>query len=84
MVMNIVFSAYGRQDEFEADRLGIKYLHQAGYDPNATIATLQTLQRESKGVGAPAVLRSHPHIPDRIEAAKREIRLIHGWSAPLE
>ncbi len=84
MVMNIVFSAYGRRDEYEADRLGIKYLHQAGYDPDATIVTLQTLQRESKGVGAPTVLRSHPHIPDRIEAAKREIQLIHGWSAPLE
>ena len=83
MVMGIVFSAYGRQDEYEADRLGIKYLYQAGYDPNATISTLQTLQRESKGVGAPTVLRSHPHIPDRIEAAKKEIQLINRWSAPL-
>jgi len=84
MVMGIVFSAYGRRDEYEADRLGIKYLHQAGYDPDAVIMTLQTLQRESKGVGAPTVLRSHPHIPDRIEAAKREIQLINGWFVPLE
>ena len=82
MVMNIVFSAYGRQDEYEADRLGIKYLHQAGYDPDAAITTLQTLQRESKGAGAPTVLRSHPHIPDRIKAAKKEIQLINRWSAP--
>jgi len=83
MIMNIVFSAYGRRDEFEADRLGVKYLYQAGYDPDAVIATLQTLQRESKGVGAPVVLRSHPHIPDRIEAAEKEIQLIHGKPAPL-
>jgi len=83
MIMGLVFSAYGRQDEYEADRLGIKYLHQAGFDPDATIVTLQILQQESKGVGAPTVLRSHPHIPDRIEAAKREIQVINRWSAPL-
>lgn len=82
MVMNIVFSAYGRKDEYEADRLGIKYLHLAEYDPRASITTLTTLERESKGVGAPTVLRSHPHIPDRIEAAKKEIQLIDGGLPP--
>jgi predicted Zn-dependent protease len=77
MLMNIVFSAYGRQDEFEADRLGIKYLHLAGYDPYASVTTLEVLQQESKGGGAPAVLRSHPHIPDRITAVKKEIQQIN-------
>jgi len=81
--MNIVFSAYGRQDEYEADRLGIKYLHLAGYNPYASITTLQTLQQESKGVGAPTVLRNHPHIPDRIETAKKEIQLISEWPPSL-
>jgi len=84
MIMNIVFSAYGRRDEYEADRLGIKYLQLSGYDPHASLTTLETLQRESKGVGAPTVLRSHPHIPDRIEAAKKEIQIIKGWSPSLE
>lgn len=78
MIMNIVFSAYGRQDEYEADRLGIKYLQLAGYDAKASIETLEILQRESKGDGAPLVLRSHPHLPDRIDAAKKEIQLINS------
>lgn len=78
-LMNIVFSAYGRKDEYEADRLGIKYLHMAGHDPQATVTTLEILQKESKGAGAPLVLRSHPHLADRITAAKKEIQLI---SAP--
>ncbi|MCH7590548.1 M48 family metalloprotease [PVC group bacterium] len=77
MIMNIVFSAYGRQDEYEADRLGIKYLHLAGYDPKASIETLEILQREPKGDGAPLVLRSHPYLSDRIDAVKEEIRLIN-------
>jgi len=77
MIMNIVFSAYGRQDEYEADRLGIKYLDLAGYDPNASVATLEILEQESKGGAMPLMLRSHPHLADRIEAAKAEIRLLH-------
>jgi len=41
VVMSLVFSAYGRQDEYEADRLGVKYLRLAGYDPNASVKTLE-------------------------------------------
>ena len=78
MLMNVVFSAYGRKDEYQADRLGIKYLRLAGYDPQATVLTLEALARESKDSGGPLVLRSHPHLPDRIEAAKREIAVIEG------
>lgn len=74
MIMNLVFSAYGRQDEYEADRLGVKYLRLAGYDPWASVAALETLQKESKGEGAPLVLRSHPYLSDRIEALKKEIQ----------
>jgi len=76
MIMNIVFSAYGRKDEFQADRLGIKYLRLAGYDPYASAETLEILQIESKSSGAPLVLRSHPYLSDRIKAIKEEIQLI--------
>ena len=48
VVMSLVFSAYGRQDEYEADRLGIKYLRLAGYDPGGSIQTLEILQKEPK------------------------------------
>ena len=77
-VMNLVFSAYGRQDEYEADRLGIKYLRLAGYDPKASIATLEILQKESEGAEAPLVLRSHPYLSDRIEAVKKEVQSANG------
>lgn len=76
VIMNLVFSAYGRQDEYEADRLGVKYLRSAGYDPKASIAALEILQKESKNaVGGPTILRSHPHLPDRIKEVKKEIEL---------
>ena len=73
-VMNLIFSAYGRQDEYEADRLGIKYMHLAGYKKEAMIATFETLQKGSKGDSVPLILRSHPFIKDRIEQVKEEIK----------
>ncbi|MBN1870200.1 MAG: M48 family metalloprotease [Candidatus Omnitrophica bacterium] len=75
VVMSLVSSAYSRRDEYEADRLGVKYLRLAGYDPEAMIQTLELLEKESKGINAPIILRSHPYIPDRITAVKKEISL---------
>ena len=73
-VMKLVFSAYGRQDEYDSDRLGIKYMHLAGYKKEAMIETFETLEKGSKGDSVPLILRSHPYIKDRIEKVKEEIK----------
>ncbi|HLF18287.1 MAG TPA: M48 family metallopeptidase [Candidatus Omnitrophota bacterium] len=73
-VMSIVFSSYSRKDEHEADRLAIKYMYLAGYDPQAIIETFEILKEEEKeGVRMPQILRSHPYLDDRIEAVKEGI-----------
>lgn len=72
-VMQIVFSSYGRKDEYEADRLGVKYMHLAGYDLDGMIKTLEVLEAESHGSDIPLFLRSHPYLDDRITAVKKEI-----------
>jgi beta-barrel assembly-enhancing protease len=72
-LMNLVVSAYGRQDELEADRLGIKYMDLAGFKPQGMIDTLEVLAKEEKGGGAPLLLRTHPYLKDRIAAVKAEI-----------
>ena len=76
IVMDLVFSAYSRQDELQADRLGIKYMDLAGYNLNGMIETFEVLKRESKGPQPPLLLRTHPYIDERIEAAKKEIQKI--------
>jgi len=75
-LMSVVFSAYGRQDEYEADRLGVKYMYLAGYDPQAAIESLEVLKSESHGSYVPLILRSHPYIDDRIEAVKKEMSTV--------
>ena len=50
-------------------------LAQAGYDPNALITMLQTLQAEAAGgLQAPAFLRSHPATSERIRDVSFLIR----------
>jgi predicted Zn-dependent protease len=73
-LMSLAFSAYGRRDEYEADRLGVKYLRLAGYDPHASVTTLEILLKESNDPGGLEILRSHPYLTDRIEAVKKEIQ----------
>ncbi|MCA9405246.1 MAG: M48 family metalloprotease [Candidatus Omnitrophica bacterium] len=72
-LMSLVFSAYSRQDELEADQLGLKYGHLAGYDTNGAVEALEILEAESEGGGGPLILRSHPYLKDRIVKVKEAI-----------
>ncbi len=67
---------YSREQEFEADQLGIRYLRGAGYDPRAMASFLGTMQGESalaariagrEGRAPEASLfSSHPRTVDRV------------------
>jgi predicted Zn-dependent protease len=73
-VMSLVFSAYGRQDEYQADRLGIKYMYLAGFDTQGSIGALTVLKNEAKETGkVPLILRTHPYLEDRIKMVQSEI-----------
>ncbi len=72
-IMGLAMSAYGRQDEYEADKLGIKYLILSGYDPQGMISVFNVLQSVDSGSKTPLILRSHPYVKDRIERVKKEI-----------
>ena len=70
-----------REQEFQADQLGVRYLAAAGYDPEAMATFLATLQANDvyeqrlsgKGDGEGQFLgewfRSHPRTPERVERA---------------
>lgn len=67
VLTGIIFAAYGRQDEYQADVLGLRYMDLAGYDPQGMVSAFETLQAEKEGGGGPEFLRTHPHIENRIE-----------------
>ena len=78
VVMNLVFSAYGRKDEYQADKVGLKYMYLAGYDLNGMAEAFAILEEESKGNTVPVILKSHPHLKDRIKAVESEIFVLNS------
>ncbi len=77
-VMNLAVTAYSRQDEYEADQLGIKYLYLAGFDLNGMIKVFEVLEANTKKDHMPLILRTHHFLKDRIGAAKKEIAAVKG------
>jgi predicted Zn-dependent protease len=60
-----------RQDEFDADRRGLRALTRAGYAQSAMVSFMQKLQRNSGSV--PTFLSTHPGTGDRINALQSSI-----------
>ncbi|MGQ4648434.1 M48 family metalloprotease [Lyngbya aestuarii] len=60
-----------RQDEREADQLGIETLQKAGYAPMAAVEFMKKLMKT--GGALPAFLSTHPATPERIEALEQAI-----------
>lgn len=76
-----VIASYSRDQEYQADMLGVRYLAAAGYDPYAEADFLAAMGENSKieaqvsgQGGEPQAnwLASHPATPERVAAARRE------------
>jgi beta-barrel assembly-enhancing protease len=76
MVGQLVNMRFGREDEIESDRLGVRFTAEAGYDPAAMIEVMSVLAEAAKGPRPPEFFSTHPN-PDRrvqrIEAAIQEM-----------
>jgi len=68
MINQMIQLKYSRGDELEADRVGMDYMSQAGYDPAAMLGVMQILADAAQGGRTPALLSTHPYPEDRIEA----------------
>ena len=65
---------YGRNDELEADRLGVRFMTDANYDPKAMIRVMEILQEASGGASnQPEFTSTHPNPGNRIEHIKETI-----------
>ena len=67
--------SYSREDEALADKLAIKYLKEAGYDPWAVVSLLKKLQEADRTapIRPYTSYRSHPYVADRIRMVKQEL-----------
>jgi len=76
--LNLEMMGITRESEREADQLGIQYLWNTGYDPNAFVSFFEKLQaeEESKPGRLAGWFRTHPSTEDRICAALDEQRFL--------
>ncbi len=71
MVANVVNMKYGRGDELESDRWGIRLCHWAGYDPRAMLGVMDVLDAASGGRAPPEMMSTHPKPANRKEYIRR-------------
>ncbi len=69
MGVGMLFLKFSRDNERQADALGVEYSSRAGYDATQMAGFFETLQRlnpEADKSGLPAWFSTHPNPPDRI------------------
>jgi predicted Zn-dependent protease len=71
------FASFSRSDEREADRLGVRIMAEAGYDPEGLAQLLERLAAQERGGGV-AFFRSHPLSAERMETVRELARPYRG------
>jgi predicted Zn-dependent protease len=75
--LGLLFLKFGRDDESQADELGIRYMTREGYDPRELAGVMRMLSRTSQlasgGGRAPEWLSTHPDPDNRSEAILAQV-----------
>jgi|SRR5579875_1560512 len=74
----LAFLKFSREDEAQADYLGLEYMYKAGYDPNAFVDFFEkvTAQEQKQPSSIPTIFSDHPATASRIAAVQKEIATI--------
>lgn len=73
MVAQYRVMKFSRDDESESDALGVRFMIQAGYDPEALIGVMEILASVSGGRGGSDFMSSHPSPANRMERIREVI-----------
>lgn len=73
MVGGLLNLKYGRDDELESDRLGVRFMTQAGYDPRSMVGVMEILKK-SGGGSQPEFFSTHPNPENRIGKIEQAIK----------
>lgn len=73
MVNQMLTTRYGRDDEYQADALGVQIMISAGYDPKGLIGVMKVLEQASGGARQPEFMSTHPNPGNRASRIKELI-----------
>ena len=75
--VGMLFLSFSRDNERQADSLGVEYASKAGYDARELAAFFETLERMNPGSdrsGLPGWFSTHPSPEDRVVTVRKEAR----------
>lgn len=81
-IVHMAIQSYSREQEFESDMLGVRYMSRAGYNPDAMVSFLASLgehsRLEAKILGLPHgridqfnIMATHPRTAERVQRAQK-------------
>jgi predicted Zn-dependent protease len=76
-VAELVLLSYSRDQESEADSLGMRYMTRAGWDPAGAEGVMKILINASQGERPPEMLATHPDPELRLERVRRELSTVY-------
>ncbi|MGH9362762.1 MAG: M48 family metallopeptidase, partial [Thermoanaerobaculia bacterium] len=73
LIGNLVNMRFGRNDELESDKLGVRFTADAGYDPRAMVEVMRILAASAGGPRPPEFFSTHPNPDRRVERIQAAI-----------
>lgn len=74
--------AYSRQHEYEADKIGMVFMAQAGYNPEESIKFWERMSKQG-GASPPQFLSTHPSDENRIKAMREFLPTAMNFYKPV-
>lgn len=81
LIGNVINLKYGREDELQSDDLGVKFMLEAGYKPEALIGVMEILKQASGNRDESDFFSTHPNPDNRAEKIKAAIQKYSNQSA---
>src|SRR5215211_7392260 len=78
LIGQLINLKFGRDDELEADFLGVCFMNDTGYDPNELIGVMQILETSQQGNQPPEFFSTHPDPGNRIQRIQQAIQNIES------
>lgn len=82
-ISGVLSLQYSRDDEKDADLVGLSYMIQAGYDPGEMVATMEVLQ-ELQTIRPIEFFSTHPNPESRIAYLRERIKWRYGMFTELK
>ncbi len=69
---------FSREDEIEADLVGLELAARAGFNPDASVALWEKMAKAKSGEGGPGFLSTHPSDTDRARRLQENLPKVRG------